>query len=213
MIGSGSVSMVAVRDDLDLTGSNSFFNERAFRDKACNWDGPITLLEFRNNVLGQQNEQGGANRHQFWPSAFNSGFTGGVADWPDDTSKKCIRLIQTRPSSAQDAWSEARCQGIITESGQYQLTGKTNCRGNTSSGLYGKLAVISASAGYMAGATTTHVNREPVAAGSRDYTSPVFTLSTAQPYISVIFYAVAKGYAQYGASEEHFFQGMKLVKV
>lgn len=205
---SSSVSLTAVRSDLDLAPTGNL-TERKVRERICQYSGSVKLGDFANSVIGQQFTPTGVlndapkNRNTFtWgrSGAFNNNFY----SFPGDN---WLRLESSQHFSGQilDAWTEARFAGRISQGGNYALSGQV-C--TYIAFCDAQVAVVSSSSGYMAGTTNLDFYKfygKTTGGPTTDHTvSEVISLSTSRPYITVIVYSMNLQQAYIGNAPNDF---------
>lgn len=202
MIGTGNVSLLAVRDDLDQTGNFSLRNNSRGRNKAT-WDKTtdLSLLEYRNNVLGMQEIQSSsASRGVFQQALFLSGIgratvVNAVSDsrlsFPDKPSaEKMIFGENQGLTIASDNGTEMRHFGKHT-GGQHRLRVHV-CRKNNNSGLhYSKIAVVCNDSFWMSGAETIALDDKWGYGSSWIKYEKTVNLPAGRPFVTVIIYCIS----------------------
>jgi hypothetical protein len=216
-VSSTKASLRAVREDLDLGGAGSIL-ERAVLNKVNKRSGPVSLAEYKGNILGTQlilhkawggspwkkirNESSG---HDYIDSANSDVYVSG--------NKICVAVCEL----LGDNGMEARLIGKVTESGRYRLTGKSYGRFSPYH-KWGQLHIycIANPAGYLSGTNKIKYGLElDSTSGSGQKTHSVeFNLDTGDPYITLCLRQINK----YGGSIEyltlvHDFWDWKLEKI
>ena len=184
----------------------------------------MNLSALANTVAGQQLWiPDGWNSTSFARHKTNKGWGTGslMTNGAVDVQGNQISL-RGRNSTSGDQWVEARIPGFTTETGSYRLTGSFSVsskplQGHGSDQIYGQVVVVGNQSGYMAGASTTHLNKKYGTNNSGGYTyavNEVVSLSNLRPYVTVIFYYIVKGIVSIGAADQDFrFENVRLVKV
>ena len=208
----GNVNLLAVRDDLDLTGNFSLRTNVPGKNKAT-WDSTtdLSLNGYRGNVLGQQYDidRGGVRvRHKVEKEWTNhNGSVGKVevqnmdpsvdsrVEFPDNPrATQCFYLYVKRDTYTDDLTSEARHFGYITESGDYKVQCYVNKKNGTGGAEpYSKIAVIQNKSGYLSGALTRPLDHKWGGGDRWQKYENTVTLDVAKPYVTVIVYIVTSG--------------------
>ena len=201
---SGDTSLIAVRDDLDLTGSFTM-NSRAGKDKIRWDDSEKNLKKYAGNVLGLQYQiSNSANRNTTQREVYIAGsanatvancdYSGSTKEWfPDLPEGTKMITLYSQKVGVGDSGSESRSHGIITRSGAYRCSYWSKANGGVSSGNYMQFSIVASSAGFLQGSSQVIFETVPTNFWRKSET--VVQLSTARPYISCIFYALSKSYA------------------
>jgi len=218
------VSLVAVRDDLDLTGNFSLRTDRAAKDKLT-WDDTtdISLLSFRGNVLGEQYKNGGPRRSGFVTATLNGGQgsesietkdTNSKSSFPEKPSTTKVIHIQSLPSNlAQDKGREVRHSGLITTGGSYRLRCHVARMNNNSMLQYSKIAVVQHKDGWFSGASSLKHNDEWGHGTTYIKYEKTITLDAAYPYVSVIVYAICPANSDLFSKAECYYTALQLDKI
>jgi hypothetical protein len=227
MIGSGNVSLLAVRDDLDLTGNFSLRNDSRGRNKAT-WDATtdLSLLEYRNNVMGMQEIQRGQfdnkNRGIFQQAFFLSGIgTAEVVNAVSDSQlsfpdkPRATKMIKGRNQglpTAADNGTEMRHFGQHA-GGQHRLRAHV-CRKNNNSTLhYSKIAVVCNSAGYLSGAESKVLNDEWGYGSTWIKYEKTVNLPADKPFVTVIVYCISPANSDIFSQCEVEYTALQLDKI
>lgn len=220
----GNVSLVAVRDDLDLTGNFSLRASREAKDKLT-WDTTtdISLLSFRGNVLGEQYKNGGSQRSSFQEALYNGGqgsatietkSTSSQSSFPDKPSTTQVIYIKSVPSIyAEDKGREVRHSGFITEGGSYRLRCHVARMNSSRAMQYSKIAVVQHSAGWFSGASNVaHDDSWGYGANYIKYEKTI-NLQAGKPYVSVIVYAICPANSDAYSFGECYYTALQLDKI
>jgi hypothetical protein len=233
MIGSGNVSLLAVRDDLDLTGNFSLRTNAAGKHKAT-WDDTtdLRLTEYRSNVLGQQYDKktqtDERSRNQFEQGNFNHNGSIGVAEVRDiDPAADSTTVFPDKPRATKnlylrcnkaqyidDVATEGRHFGFITEGGSYKVQCFVNkVIAGTGAEPYSKISIVQYRTGYMSGLATVKLD-DAWGRGDRwvKYEKTV-TLDADKPYVAVIVYAISRGQSTSLRNAECYYTAIQLDKV
>jgi hypothetical protein len=201
MIGSGDVSLLAVRNDLDLAGDFSLRTNAAGKNKAT-WDDTtdLRLSEYRKNVLGQQEIKSNSNTRANWRGVGGTGSSSviDVTNTPDSQIRfpnkpSATKMIYGRnigSEFASDTFSEMRHFGRHA-GGNHKLSVHVQ-RLNNNSGLhYSKISVVCNSANYLSGAQTiAHDDRWGYGTSWLGYEKTI-NLPADKPYVTVIIYTIS----------------------
>jgi hypothetical protein len=216
-VSSTKASLRAVREDLDLGGAGSIL-ERAVLNKVNKRSGPVSLAEYKGNILGTQlllhkAFGGGTWKKIRSESSGHEYIDFGNSDVYVSGNKICTAVGEL----VGDNGMEARLIGKVTESGRYRLTGKSFGRFSPYHNN-GQLHIycIANPSGYLSGTNKTKYGLElDSTSGSGQKTHSVeFNLDTGDPYITLIL----RGINKFGGSVQwltlvHDFWDWKLVKI
>jgi hypothetical protein len=214
-VSSTEASLREVRQDLDLGASGSIL-ERAVLNKVNKQSGPVSLAEYKGNILGTQ-----LLLHKNW----------GGKPWKKIRNESSGHLYITRVNSdvylsgnricisvyeeMGDNGMEARLIGKVTESGRYRLTGKTYGRFSGSHDFTEMhVNLISNVSDYLSGVNDVVYRWEQnraFAKGEKTHSVEV-NLNTSRPYITLCLRQINK----YGGQLEtyvHDFWDWKLEKI
>ena len=215
-VSSTQASLQAVRQDLDLPAAGSM-SERAVLNKVNKQSGPVSLAEYKGNVFGTQLEVfkcwgGNQWRKLRWEtSAHIFNFVTGANAY---VSGNKIGLTAMGQGASGDSGSELRIINTVSESGSYRLTGKSFGRyGNYDAGQI-HIQVIANATGYLEGVNNVLISRTITSAFGRGEKSHSFdlSLSTSQPYITLILRNIIKSSPDTG-TYTHDFWDWKLEKI
>lgn len=219
-VSSSQASLVAVRQDLDLSPSGGM-TDRAILNKNIQTAGPIKLADFKGNVLGNQLSINKAEWGQGvpWPKNRYEGSAHPFGARTGDvgvSGNKILVSAREGGTGGGDRGTEYRAIGRCDESGTYRLTGKSFGR---FSGAFriGQLHInLIASAGdYLSGINQMLVRHELTSddgSGERTWNETVTLNSSTFPFITLILRYIQKDGGR-GDTFQHDFWDWKLVKV
>lgn len=219
-VSSSQASLVAVRQDTDLSASGSIL-ERAVLNKVNKQAGPVNLAEFKGNILGTQLNVykcwGGPGR-EWKKRRWECGAVPYAAIYGANAGVSGNRLQMTATEQGLgggDAGMEARLCGIVSESGNYRLSGKSHGRFsqyNSTGELH--INLIATTGDYLAGPLDNvvyQVKSRAFANGDKSWSYNI-SLSTAKPYITLILRNILKDGGQLETFTHDFWDWL-LVKV
>ena len=219
----GNVSLVAVRNDLGLSGSFSM-NSRAAKQK-LNWDDSSrSLTQYRANCLGMQLQSGGMTLSTYSVATSNAAYGGSIVGepsgansqtkYPDLPRQTEYMVLESRRNGNADSWSENRHQAIVAPSGGasstnilIELFGKTKT-GNQYQ--YCQIAVIESSSGFLSGTQNTLLTRKVDLMNWGKFTNFSLYVSKDRPYVSVIIYSISKSGAQTGVVMTNYYTALSV---
>lgn len=201
----GRVSLKAVREDLDIASGGSI-SERAVKDKVQN-KGGVSLSQFRGNILGIQYETYNTSPTSWDKKRNRTAGTGYLYNNPNISTNGSRVYVPCRDNYSQDIGVEARLTGTVLESGNYTLKG-------SSFGEYDQfyyngemhIVLIANTSGYLVGVNNVLINKThnmTWGLGDKTWSYPV-SLTTSQPFITVVFRNVHKSGGQ-GTMTTHQF--------
>lgn len=197
-ISSSEASLRAVRQDLDLS-ANGPITDRAVMNKVNKQSTPVSLADFRGNLLGQQLlvTQEGFGDHNVWnkkrdvSSAHHYISTTGGSVAVSGNKILCTRKATGIGSG--DNGVEARVLGFVDSgmAGTYRVTG--NYKGGfqgRSAAVQMHILLLSHTADYLAGNQTIHINEvydgNSKTSGTEYSFNQTADLVTGSPYITLI---------------------------
>lgn len=221
-VSSTEVSLRAIREDLDLPAAGSV-DERAVLNKANKSYLPVSLSEYKGNILGTQLyvPNTSLDSEGNWPKKRDEAFAtwyifrNGSADaWG---SAVRLTLIDISGNSG-DYGVETRICGRVLEDGLHRLTGSVTADFATSPGnaVHSQCHVqlLANASDYLSGDQSLLVNRVYYKSNGTQFNIdwPV-NLSLSQPYITLIFRNVNSGMGVTNSAYTHEFSNFKLVKI
>ena len=194
-VSSTQASLRAVRQDLDLSAAGSM-SERAVLNKVNKQSGPVSLAEYKGNVLGTQlalHTEWGGNpwkkiRNESSGHMYITSYGGNVY-----VSGNKIK-VQVYEASG-DNGMEARLIGKVTERGRYRLTGKSIGRfSGMHRNTYMHVYLITNKDDYLSGINKTDVRWEGGSSDADGQKSHSFDvdLTTDRPYATLILRQINK---------------------
>ena len=221
-VSSTEASLRAVREDLDLPAAGSM-SDRAVLNKVCKQSGPVSLAEYKGNILGTQLYIPGGTQpleQSQWPKRRDESFAtyyiarNGYVRLSGDR----IQIEQQDISGNNgDYGTEARICGKVLEDGRYRLTGTAYAQfaASPGNGIHAQLHVqlIATTNDYLSGLQSLLVNDVYYRGGGTTFNINKFvTLSTSKPYIALIFRYIMSGQGATTNRYTHEFTNFKLVK-
>ena len=221
-VSSTEVSLRAIREDLDLPAAGSV-DERAVLNKANKSYLPVSLSEYKGNILGTQLYVPNPN-------------LGGQQDWPKKRDEAYGTYYSFRSGSA-DAWGnavrltlidisgntgdygvETRIPGMVLEDGFHRLTGSVTADFATSPGnaVHSQCHVqlLANASDYLSGDQSILANRVYYKSmGTQFNVDQPVNLSSSKPYITLIFRNLNTGMGATNNAHTHEFSNFKLVKI
>lgn len=194
----GTVSLKAVRQDTDLDAAGGLA-QRAVRNKTQQNSGTIRLGNNRGNVLGIQYDTHNPAVGGWWTQRDK---TSGHGYLTNNSTRKDIYTNGSRvfvPCAGNygvDIAMEARCTGLVSESGNYRLTG--NSFGEIDDRYRNQemhIDVVSNTYDYLTGPQTLSLNKIITTDwmyGDRTH-NYTLSLSTSRPYVTLTLRNVHKG--------------------
>ena len=216
-------SLNTVRQDLDLPAAGSIL-ERPVMNKINKDAGPINLADYKGNLLGTQltldpSAWVGSNlvwkkfRYHATSHYYVSSYGGDVRVVNGNQYR--LRAKETGGGGG-DRGSEVRFMGKVTEAGEYRLTGTMQCNGASSYYTTQRhINLIANSSDYLQGINDIKVRSEASVIGSQsvqNYQSPIFTLDTNRPFITLILRNVMVEGGNL-STYEHYFWNWKCERV
>lgn len=223
-VSSTEASLRAVRQDLDLSAAGSIL-ERPVLDKANKQSGPVSLAEYKGNILGTQLSLDKGSWNGGWSALRDRTSCHHYGVYPDpappiDIVGREILIQMPGSSSSGDRGSEIRITGRVGESGTYRLTGKF--KASLTPQLGGQLHVdlLASSSHYLSGTTDVVLSdlyeavpgQSPGSLGPETIYDKTCTLSTSKSYVTLILRNVQKAYTDTYTYFTHHFYDFKLVK-
>jgi len=220
-VSSSQASLKAVRLDLDLSAAGGM-TERAVRNKVNNRSGNISLASFKGNVLGQQlslnNDAWGGNESK-WRRKRYEASTHTYGLYPASSSTITIsgnqyHVKQQGSGSTSDKGCEARCIGLVSESGSYRLTGNWSGEFSAWDATQLHIYLMESQTSWLSGTTNIVYGNEWDRGPTGNQTfSQVVTLSTNKPYVTLILRNIEKAYSDITKHYTHKFWDWKLEKI
>lgn len=196
----GDVSLLAVRDDVGVTGPFSM-NSREAIDK-LNWDSSKrSLTQYRGNVLGNQYLAGEATLSTYQKATRRTSYRGSEigepsdADsqktWPDEPRHTQYYRLESRPVSTGDCWSENRHHGVLVGGGDVIVEAYVKAQGDGTFHQM-KISLVASMDGFLEGPQTVVLDFYMINGAYKRYRSNVMTVPSSHPYLSMIVYGIAK---------------------
>jgi hypothetical protein len=202
----GSVSLKAVRADLDLP-ANGGMVERAVRNKTQQNSGSVSLSQNSGNILGIQYDTYNPSYGSAWTVRNRTSGHGYLTNQVSISTDGTRVFIPCRDNYSDDVGVEARCNGIVAESGSHVLAGSTF--GEYDTRYYNgeiHIVLVTNSAGYLQGAQNlaheTYLN-STWGKGEKTHSFNV-NLSTSLPYITLTFRNIHKSGGAGALTTHHF---------
>ena len=215
----GDVSLVAVRDDVGVTGPFSMSSREAI--EKLNWDSSDrSLTQYRANVLGNQYMAGEATLSTYQKSSFRTGYAGSELGepsggnslnvWPDEPRHTHYYQLTSTPARDGDSWSENRHHGVLFGGGSVRVEAYTKQQGDGRV-LWEKISLVASSDGFLQGAQDVLLDYRVTPLNWHLYRSfsPI-TVPASRPYLSLIFYALAKDGSWGTSSRTHYYAGPRV---
>jgi len=217
-ISSSQVSLVALRQDLDLS-ANGNMTERAVLNKNIQTSAPVSLADFKGNVLGNQLY---VNKAEFgqggtWPKRRYEGSAHPYIAKAGDvrvSGNKILVSCTEGGAGGGDRGTEYRAIGFCNEPGSHRLTGTSFGR---FSSYYNTgemhIYLIANGNGYLSGLQRVLVRKEGgyINLGGQQSHSFDVQISENLPYITLVLRYIQKDGGR-GDTFQHDFWDWKLVR-
>jgi hypothetical protein len=214
----GNISLRQIRQDVGLPASGSA-RETAVLNKAGARDGNVAMSEYRGNIYGMQLTQDKSTlvSGTAWnPKLYNHQVIR-FQSTSGDASVKNKKVSLTSYQKSYDQGPEMRGEGKVLESGSYRFTATIEVAPERYKLAECHVSVVSNATNFLSGAETVHlnsINTEHLSATPTTVTfTRTFTLSTSQPYITLIGRAISKAGSSTNQAYTHKFYDYKLVKL
>lgn len=223
-ISSSQASLKAVRQDLDLSAAGSI-SDRAVLNKVNKQSGPVSLSEYKGNVLGTQLflpndpilEMPGSWK-KIRSESFATYYVLRNGQATISGSSVLVSATDTQ-SNTGDYGTEVRICGRISELANYRLTGSAYGRfgvpvpGNM---LHSQMHInlLANASGYLSGSQRNAIDIKYYRGdGSGEQKiNRLVTLDSDKPYITLVFRYIYSGMGSDYSTNTHQFLNFKLVK-
>ena len=214
----GDVSLVAVRDDVGVTGSFSM-NSREAKNK-LNWDDSArALTQYKGNALGLQFLVGGRTLRTHERGVFGDIYNGSEIGepsgansqdfFPDEPRQSQYLELRSKRAGNSDSWSENRHQAVFHGGGSVSASMYYKADGD---GVYSyfRLALLANSLGFLSGEQQIILDERPAVGNWRKYTSRRVDIPASLPYLTLILYSITSSQAPANSSRTQQYTSLKL---
>mgnify|MGYP003969885823 CR=1 FL=1 len=203
----GSVSLRAVRLDTDRPEAGGMA-ERAIRNKTQQNTGSVSLAANRGNILGIQYDTHNPATNATWTQRDKTAGKGYLMNNPAISTDGVRVYVPCKDNYSNDIAVEARVCGLVTETGNYRLTGNAFGEADTryrNGEMH--IVVVSNAYDYLVGPQTLSLNKTINSDWMTGETTHNYTmsLSTAKPYVTLTLRNVHKSGGAGMLTTHHFY--------
>ena len=214
----GNISLQQIRRDVGLSANGSA-REKAVLNKVLKTGGTVAMSEYRGNIYGMQLTQDKSTlvSGTAWnPKLYNHQ----VIRFQSNQGAASVSGTKVLLTSYQVDWDqgpEMRAEGTVLESGSYRFTAKIEVAPERYQRAECHVSVVANTTNFLSGTQKVHlneINTNHLSASPKELTfTRTFTLSTSQPYITLIGRAISKAGSSTNQAYTHKFYDYKLVKL